>query len=349
MDDAAGAVDDDAGAPVVQARADRGFQVATLCTDAGHQNGHAAHDATHRLELGRVGRSDHQRAVAVLVPSRGDGVGDVLVQWDLGLDGVFRLEAHGQTQLHHVGDLRPHRVDGDVLELARSRVGGLAQEDAAQAAVQERTVGLLAQVGVEGDGVDAEPLEHGHVALVGAADVAALGVGDDHHLRKVRLDEAADGVQRLEPLAIERFVERQVRLERQGALTTGSQDALAERLDTLVGKPLDVRGDSSQTWVEPHTDELGLLPAKLQLLNEPHDELLCRPPQLNRAVRIRKQGPVTLFSLLFKGFWNHFFCISCHKPLESCLYKPVLWLKGEHGLYCLNRAAQISFCFIDRC
>ena len=151
-------VDDHAEAGAVGAGCDGGLDVAALRAHAGHQQRQVADDGPHLPQLVGVGGTDHEAAVADVVPLVGHSPGDV---------GVQRLA-----------------VDHQRLEVAAARVAGAAQHEHATVGVaQERLDRVGAQVRVHGDDVGAVAVERfAGVLLGGAADVAALGVEHQQHV-----------------------------------------------------------------------------------------------------------------------------------------------------------------------
>ncbi len=162
----AGDVEQQAFAVRAQTQAQGCLQVAALGAHTGDEEpqvGGEAADAGERLGLG--GAHHHADVVAGVPGLR--QAGDVLMQ--------------GQARLQR-----------QVLQVGCAGVGSLAQEENAFLLVGEEGVdGILAKVGVEGDGVDAQLLEGGFcIGLGGRGNVAALGIQDDldHRAESVGFD-----------------------------------------------------------------------------------------------------------------------------------------------------------------
>ncbi len=179
--------------------------VAALGADAGDEDRHVAHDRPHGRELGRIGGADHDGAVAVPVPVLGDAPRHGAVERlaaDLTGPGTRRRRGWRCGR----GRSCPRS--------ARSRKG------------RER---LAAEIGVDRDGVGAEPVEGVvDVALVGRADVAALGVVDDRHGGRRGPDVAHHGASAATPARPEALEEGGVGLERAGEVGRGVDDRGAE-------------------------------------------------------------------------------------------------------------------------
>ena len=96
----------------------------------------------------------------------------------------------------------------------------------------ERGQAVRAQVGAEGDGVHAQPIEDG--VRVGAgrrADVAALGIQND---RDVRRNQAKRGLERRQAI-VQRLVEGDVGLVRTHQVSRGFDDGLIPGQDRIGG------------------------------------------------------------------------------------------------------------------
>ena len=167
-----------------------------------------------RLRLSSPARNDASRLPAC-APMPGSRSGCVwAAAADLGEFGRVR-RAHHETKgrrpaLRPGGDtIRDReierlsagvRVQRQVLQVSRAGVARLADDDHAPlAAREEGRQRVFAEIGVDGDGVEAPGVEvSGSIRLGGAADVADFGVEDD---RNVRGNEAPCLFQGGEPAA----------------------------------------------------------------------------------------------------------------------------------------------------
>ena len=135
-----------------------------------------------------------------------------------------RRGAHHEAHVRGVAgpfDRAPRNVDEErraagerqVLELRRARIGRPAQDvHEAIVALEERSQGIAAQVWIGGDRVGAERVEERHgLPRDGIGDVAALGVGDDRHVRR---DGGPDPLEGSDAGAAERLEEGDVDLDR---------------------------------------------------------------------------------------------------------------------------------------
>ncbi len=181
VQDRARAVGQRARAAVVDGQRDGLLYAATLLAEAGNQQVHVvADDLANRPHVLRVGGAGHQGAVAVLVPSLGDVAGHDLVQG-------FVASAFLAAQVR----------DGEALQLVTAGVAGTAEEDQSPVTPsQERLVGLLTQVRIQGDGVSLQNIEGlPGVTFVGRPDVAFLGVQDHGDSGVAVVDELDDPLQ----------------------------------------------------------------------------------------------------------------------------------------------------------
>lgn len=246
-DDPAAGIDDHAVAGGVHARLDRREHVSVLRADAGDQEWHVAYDLPNGCKLFGGGCAHHEHAVAVRVP---------LVRHMFGDDLVERLGLRNGER--RVREVHP-RVDRQVLELARSRVGRPAEDDDPLVGHrQERFERLASEVRVDRDGISFEPGERFvDVAVVGVADVGPLVVEDDRHTRRHLLDVGDRVLQRLPPTMII-VVEGDVGLVRHHQLVRLVDDPLVEREQSLVGIGAVLGADVGEIAVEPDAEGLPL-------------------------------------------------------------------------------------------
>ena len=244
VQDRARAVGQRARAAVVDGQRDSLLYAPTLLAEAGNQQVHVvANDMADRPHVLRVGGAGHQGAVAVLVPSLGDVAGHDLVQ---GLVANAFLAA-----LVH---------DGEALQLVTAGVAGTAEED--QPLVppsQERPVGLLTQVRVQGDGVGLQEVERLlGVAFVGRPDVAFLGVQDHGDAGVAVVDELDDPLEHSQAVVAVLGEECPVGLVGAGDIGRGVDDLLQEVEHDIVSVAVqghDALRDSVPHRVEADADQ----------------------------------------------------------------------------------------------
>ena len=140
------------------------------------------------------------------------------------------------------GAQRRVRSHFQALQLARARVRRAAEQiREAVAARDERRDRLRPQVRVGRDRVEAQDVVQGHgLAGGGGADVAALGVGHERHVRRHATAQPLQGRHAGRP---ERLEEGQVRLDGRGIRQRRIDQHLAEPLDAgeVRGKALGQR------------------------------------------------------------------------------------------------------------
>ena len=253
-------------------RLDARGHVTTLRTHAGHEDRQLAGDQAHRTERLRLGGADDEPALTVRRPAGGHHLGHPLVQGAAAHIELLHLGAAGVARAadreHGAGGEQRERGVGAEVRVVRHRVGAVAPERLA---------------GVE---------------LGGRADVTALGVEDQRHVRVTLADVGAHPFQRplgalggevgdlgferahevgggvddgdAEPLDRRRRVDRHQRVERLGQLRR-------------VGVEADAQHRSRR---RPRRGELGVEAAHRRLRSWPRG---TRPPR--RWRRRRSSGP----------------------------------------------------------
>ena len=205
----------------------RRLDVATLHTDAGHEDRQLTHEPAHGAELVGVRRADDEATLAVLGPPRGDHHRHPLVERAAADVEVLQFAAAGVARA-------ADREHGTVGQQRRGRVG--------------------AEVGAVGHRIGAvSPERLAGVELGGRADVAALGVEDDRHVWVTLVDVRAHALQRtFGPLGGE---VSDLRLERAHEVGRRVHDVDAEAFDrgADVGRHhrVDRLGQVGRVGVEP--------------------------------------------------------------------------------------------------
>ena len=153
----------------IEAGLERLRQIAPLGADPRNQQRHGADRFTNPGQLVGIGGASHQHQVAFAIPRLGR-----------------RRDAQVQRRLR-----------GMRLQPAAARVAGAAQQGhAASRVAQERANALLAKIGIDRHRIRVVALENLlGVQLGRGADVAALGVENDRHLRPALLNEGDDAGQ----------------------------------------------------------------------------------------------------------------------------------------------------------
>ena len=221
VDDAPRRVDDYATPVAVLARENGLLHVTALDTDARDEDGHITDDVTHFAQLVGECRPHDNGTVAPRVPVVGDVLRDMEVE---------RPAGHDQ-----------------ILELARTLVGGAAEHnDTLVRLLQERFVRLGPEVGMDRHRIRPEEVEgQFDIAMVGRADVPALGVENHWHIRRRDMDVRDGAPQSRNALRAILLVERDVRLIGADQVTGRHHDLVVEGDDGvgdvdlgLVARPM---------------------------------------------------------------------------------------------------------------
>src|SRR5260221_585710 len=140
------------------------------------------------------------------------------------------LMRDGQVEGAATGAGHAIGAHAQLLQLAGARVRRAAQNERQPVgAFEERRQRLVAEIGMQCDGIGAEGVEGGAgVGTAGAADVAALGIQDHRHLGVARVDVGDGAHERAHPRRAIRFVERAVRLEGTDEVCGRVDDGLVE-------------------------------------------------------------------------------------------------------------------------
>jgi len=287
---AAGGTNHEPAVRFIQTGFDRGLHVAALGADPGDEKSHFTDEGANFFHFGGVGGADDEQTVLIDVP----------------LLGYF------------LSDDLPERFasEGEILQFAGARVGSAAEDDGGFVrAVEERLEGLAAQVGMEGDGVETQPVKNrSDVAVVGVADVGALGVANSKDVGMGFLQVVHRQLQLTPAVFAEGFIECHVRFVDSGKLGGLVDNPLVEFEDRL-GFFLKTLGELAQFAVEADTNEgVGLghtvmeffenhgeLSARLgfnrEAVNPADEKLLSGHPELN----IRKAGTLFMSRGMYHG------------------------------------------------
>ncbi len=160
-----------------------------------------------------------------------------------------------------------------MLQLRSTGGGRVTEHDhPAVLLVQERGERLAAQIWMDRKGVGLAVLEHEvAVPVVRVADVPDFAVENDGHLGRDGVDELDRLDERLESFDTCTHVEREVRLEGHYTFVGLLHDPLVERdngapetgpIGTDYGRQL------REVGIEPDTDEVALIPARMEQLHE---------------------------------------------------------------------------------
>jgi len=195
----------------VQARRQGRLEITLLRADSGHQEGEFRVSLAQLRHIARIGGSDDQHEIAVVIPI------------------PRRTFGHAPIQRQ--------AVDVEILKILGAGIGGAAEQDgAAIRAREKRQHRILAHVGVHGDGIGAVALEgFARIGLGGIADVAALAV-ENHQGGRRPFADVADACREF-LLRAERAVERDLRLVSGGEIGGRVHDAAIELIDAHGGGP----------------------------------------------------------------------------------------------------------------
>ncbi len=275
VDDTAAGADDHAHTFGAHAGLDRGPEhirlALGLLADPGNEQWHLADDLANECHVREERGSGHERAVPVSVPVVGDVVRHELVEQKCVNVRILELLEHGTGRgVVHARELFAVHDDLPVLELLGTRVGRLAQPDAAPVfAIEERSIRTSAQVRIERDSISPHLVERVVcVRLVGGADVPELVVQNDWYMSIPRTDvlderpECSISFWNPQP-------ERDVRLEAEGISCRCLNDFHAKAVQTQgTCFSTDALVDLRKPGIQANTGELARLPASLKHLDE---------------------------------------------------------------------------------
>lgn len=182
---------------------------------------------------------------------------------------------HGAPGIAHVVSFFVAELDLPVLEFARARVAGLAQEEEQRVRErQERSVRLHAEVRVEGNAVDLEVFDGlADIAGVSSADITALEVEDDRDVFFPTTQVLDQHLQLDDACVAPAFEESEIGFVGEGAAARCLDAAHAVLPDVghgLLGSTcLELLRHASCVRVEPDADEPVVCPPCLEARERP--------------------------------------------------------------------------------